>query len=312
MATKTIDRNAKPATRKNAAATARPNRGRRPAVRRVQQPPSAFARVLRANLHWFFLCVAAILVGVVLFVGYQRATASSVFDANRIDVAGAIHTKADVIEKNVRALVADSGVWNADLSEIKRQIEQSTWVKSATVSRVLPDGLRVRIVERLPRAVVKLQSGAKVWVDDEARILGEPDANEKDLPLVLQGWNESKDPEATRKNQDRLQLYLKLQNEFRQSELAARITALNLTDVQDIVAINEQNNRIVEINLGNKDFSQRLKTALDIVAQREELKNAERVKIINYDGHPVVSFKQSGQSSEDLAVNNGNQRKTVR
>lgn len=280
----------------------------------MQSPPSRFAVFLRENLHWFFLCLAAVLIGVVLFVGYQRAAASSFFDVKRVDVAGAIHTKAEQIEKNVRALVADSGVWNADLDEIKKQIEQSTWVKSATVSRVLPDGLRVRVVERTPQAIVKLASGAKVWVDDEARILGDASADTTDSFIALQGWNESRDPEAARRNQDRLRLFLKLQNEFRASELAARITAIDLTDAQDVVAVSEQNNRVVEVNLGNKDFSGRLKTALDVVNEREELKNAERVKVINYDGHPVVSVKNGDEHSraENLAVNAANQRKTVR
>ncbi len=59
----------------------------------------------------------------------------------------------------VRKEVEKTGVWKADLKGLNARLERLPWVRTAVVSRVLPDGIRVRITERVPRAVVRTMSG---------------------------------------------------------------------------------------------------------------------------------------------------------
>ena len=283
--------NSKTIQRKSSAK--RPIQAKRPAARRVQARPSEFNRILRENLHWLVLGLAAIGCGLLLFYGYQRAVASSFFAVKRVDVAGAINVERGAVEQIVRGNSDKTGVWNADLERSQKEIEAIAWVKTAVVSRVLPDGLRVRIVERTAQAVVKLGSGATVWVDEDARILGEA-AGENILPVVLSGWNEDKSPEALKRNQERVKFYLKLIDEWRKTELVSRVSEINLADLQDVGATVRQNDQLIQTQIGSKDFSERLKTiliAVETIAANNNLEMVERV--INYDGHPVVSFKNA-------------------
>lgn len=304
MATR-VAQNTKPNARKTGGKTT----AKRPAARRVQKPKSSFARILLQNLQWLFLAGAAVVIGVLLFVGYQRTTASEFFALKRVDVSGAQRASVETIEKTVRAMTAKTGVWNADLPMIQNEIEQISWVKTAAVSRVLPDGLRVRVTEREPKAVVRLNSGDKVWVDDEARILGEVKQGEN-APFVIQGWNEAKDNEATRKNQDRLRLYQKMLDEWRKAEVANQVTAVNLADLQDVEVTVQQTDATIQIQIGNQNFGERLKTAL---TQIENLKNNDGLeqveRIIVYDRTPVVRMK-TGNAANSKEVST--QRKPLR
>jgi hypothetical protein len=60
----------------------------------------------------------------------------------------------------------------------------------AVVTRVLPDGIRVRITEREPKAVVRNAAGRFIWVDDDAVYLGEMSPTDQMPAFFLRGWNE--------------------------------------------------------------------------------------------------------------------------
>ena len=288
MPTKVIN---KPKTTARKTTGVRTGRGKRPVTASRSQPtkPSALGQFLRQNMHWLFLSAGAVVIGCLLFVGYQKVIASSIFEVKRIDIAGASHTDNKKVEEAVRNFSAKTGVWNTDLTAIQRGIEQLSWVKTATVSRVLPDGLRIRLTEREPKAVVRLDSGAKVWVDEDARVLGEVNSSEN-TQFVMMGWNEGKDGEAIKKNQERVQLYLRLSDEFRKAEIGSRITAIDLSVLQDVEVLANQNGMSIPIKLGNQDFAERLKPALAALVPLESngaLATVERVTV--YDRTPVVT-----------------------
>ncbi|MEP6924151.1 MAG: FtsQ-type POTRA domain-containing protein [Pyrinomonadaceae bacterium] len=303
----------KVATRSTITKTATTKRpaGKRPAARRVKSKSSTFERVLRENLHWIVLSAAAIVVGVLLFVGYQKVIASSIFEVRQIDILGTNHTDNKNIEETVRNLTGKTGVWNSDVVTIQKAIEKLSWIKTASVSRVLPDRLRIRVSEREPKAIVRLDSGAKVWVDDEARILGEVKSDENSS-FVMTGWNEAKDGEATKKNQERVRLYLRILDEFRKAEIAARVAAIDLSVLQDIEATVNQNGVIKPVKLGNQDFAERLKPALTLLETLESNGALETVeKIIAYDRTPVVGYK-TANAQNNLKVSQKMASKTVR
>ena len=81
--------------------------------------------------------------------------------------------------------------------------------------RVLPDGLRVRITERVPVAVVRNLGGHFVWVDDEGVALGEMKPSDQMPPFFIRGWNEDGTEEARKENVERVQKYLELAREWR-------------------------------------------------------------------------------------------------
>lgn len=214
-------------------------------------------------------------LGFLLFMGYRTVTAAAFFDVKNIDVRGINKIQREDIEKIVRASAQKSGVWKADLKEIKDGIEKFTLVKTVVVSRVLPDGIRVNINERIPRAVVHLNSG-EFWADDEAIILGAVGKNEERPPFAMRGWNEEKTDKAGKDNQERVKMYLKMLDEWQNFELAKRVETVDLTDLQEPQAIVQDSGEAVTIILSKDNFGKRLQTGLEKIAGKgKEVKSLD-------------------------------------
>ncbi|MGI8787787.1 MAG: cell division protein FtsQ/DivIB [Pyrinomonadaceae bacterium] len=236
----------------------------------------------------FFICGILFCLGFLMFMGYRTVTASDFFDVKTIDVRGTSRTSKDDVEKIVRSQTEKSGVWNADLNEIKTNVEKLTFVKSAVVSRVLPDGLRVSVSERVPRVVAHLNAG-DFWIDDEASILCAVGKTEERPPFVLRGWDESKTERAAKDNQERVKIYLKMLNEWQDYELAKRVTAVNLADLQDPQAIVQDSGEAVTISLGKESFAKRLQKALEVVANK-----GNQIESVISNGQNVVIKYRNG------------------
>lgn len=214
-------------------------------------------------------------LGFLLFMGYRTATASSFFDVKAIEINGINRAPKDEIERIVRSQTEKSGVWNADLGEIKNGIEKLTLVKSAVVSRVLPDGMRINVIERVPQAVVRLSSG-EFWADEDAVILGASIKSDLRPPFVLRGWDESKGEKAQKENQERVRVYLKMINEWKEFELYKRVSAVDLSDLQSPQAIVPDSGETVTVVLAKENFGKRLKRGLEIIAKKgKEIKSVD-------------------------------------
>jgi hypothetical protein len=208
-------------------------------------------------------------------MGYRTVTAAAFFDVKTVDIRGITKIQKEDIEKVVRASAQKSGVWKADLKEIKDGIEKFTLVKSVVVSRILPDGIRVSVNERIPRAVVHLNSG-EFWTDDEAVILGAVDKTEERPPFAIRGWNEDKTDKALRDNQERVKIYQKMLGEWQNFEIAKRVDAVDLTDLQEPHVIVQDSGEAVSIILSKDNFGKRLQTGLEKIAGKgKEVKSLD-------------------------------------
>ena len=97
-----------------------------------------------------------------------------VVDGGRHTSAGAVATAAGLTDGDNLLFVSPSRV--AD------RTEELPWVESARVDRLLPNTIRVRVVERSPAMVVTTESGA--WlVDDTGHVLA-PAEETGDLPAI--------------------------------------------------------------------------------------------------------------------------------
>ncbi len=204
-------------------------------------------------------------------MGYRTVTASDFFDVKVFDIRGANRVSRDEVQKIVGAQTVKTGVWNADLNEIKANIEKISYVKSAAVSRILPDGIRVYINERMPKAVVHLETG-DVWVDDEANVLGAIGKTDEKPGLVIRGWNNSRSDEAVKENQSRVKMYLKMLADWREFDLIKRVKEVQLDDLDDPKAMVEDSGQNVSIHLGRDYSSKRLQKGLEsIVGHGKEI-----------------------------------------
>lgn len=236
----------------------------------------------------FFIVGILFCLGFLSLMGYRTATASAFFDVKTIEVRGVTRASRDDIERLVHQQANKSGVWNADLDEIKKNVEELMFVKSAVVSRVLPGGLRVSVTERVPRVVVRTKAG-DFWTDEDSVMLGAVKEGEPHPPFVLRGWDESKNEKSAKENQERVKIYLKMLNEWQDFELAARVNAVNLADLQDPQAIVSDSGEAVTISLGKENFGKRLQKALEVVANK-----GNQIESIISNGQNVVIKYRAG------------------
>jgi cell division septal protein FtsQ len=210
------------------------------------------------------ICLAAI-----GFVSYRSVTASDFFDVHRIDIRGTRRSAKDEISRIVALQTERSGVWNADLPEVKQRIERLAFVRSASVSRVLPNGIRVEVVEREPAAVVQTPTG-NMLVDLEGSILAPAGENEEAFPFVLTGWDPARSEKAYRENQERVKTYQKMIEEWRQYDLASRIKSVDLSDLREPRAFTEDSGRMVSIGLARDNFGEHLKRGIAAIVGKGE------------------------------------------
>ena len=203
---------------------------------------------------------AALVAGILLFAGYRAAASASFFQARSVDVSGTARSSADEIRAIVKKGVAQTGVWKADLDAISNELKTVAWVREAIVSRVLPDGLRVRVTEREPRAVVRTAAGKFLWVDDEAVTLGAASPNDQ---IFMRGLDEGGAEGARALNRERVQMFLEMTRDWEAKGLSRRVSEVNLNDLKDVRVQLTGDDSQIEIQLGREDFGNRLKYALD-------------------------------------------------
>jgi cell division protein FtsQ len=256
----------------------------RPAKRERGRAPARAqgGGALRKALAYFPLVAKitlAVALGVLLFLGYRAAANASFFQARNLDIGSVSRANADDIKTVVRRNVARTGIWRADLSSLSADLERLPWVRMAVVSRVLPDGLRVRVTERTPRAVVRTSAGKFIWVDDDAVNLGAMSPADHMPPFFIRGWDETATDEARASNRERLQKYLELARAWEIAGLARRVSEINLGDLKDVRVQLAGDDSQIEVRLGEKDFDSRLRHALEVL---DEVKNRPGAPNITY------------------------------
>ncbi|MEP6848216.1 MAG: FtsQ-type POTRA domain-containing protein [Acidobacteriota bacterium] len=252
-----------------------------PAVNRSGRADQIRAYVLPAIL------IAVILgcIGFLGMMGYRTVAASEFFDVKRVDVRGVSRASKDEIEKIVTSQTQHSGVWNADLIDLKAKIEKLTFVRSAAVSRVLPNGIRVGIVERQPQAIVSLSSGDYI-IDENGEIITAAKKGEDQAPVVIRGWDEAKTERALKDNQQRIKLYQKMMVDWDQFQLAKRVKEVNLSDMQEPKAIIEDSGANISVALAKDNFAKSLKAAIEAVAGK-----GQKIKAVDSAGvYPVIEY----------------------
>ena len=242
--------------------------------------------------------ILAILVVVTIIVGYRVAASASLFQVRSIDVTGTSRTSAEEIEGVTRRAVARTGVWRADLAAISAELGRLPGVRRAVVSRVLPDRLRVRVVERVPVAVVRTSGGHFLWVDEEGVAMGEMKPSDRVPSFFIRGWNDDGTNEAREENAERVQKYLEVEREWDAMGLSERVSEVDLIDVRGVRAQLAGKDSQIEVRLGGQELGERLKLAL---ASLDEYRQTPRGSSIIYldltTGRVVIGFSSGDKLS---------------
>ena len=246
---------------------------------RTVEPRSFSVRALVGYVPRVLKVALVILAIIGAAIGYRAASSASLFQIRAVDVVGTSRTSAEEIEGLVRRAVSRTGVWRADLSALSTELSRLPGVRTAVVTRVLPDRLRVRITERVPLAVVRTSSGHFIWVDDEGVALAEMKTTEQMPPFFILGWSEDGTNEARQDN-------------------AERVSEISLFDVRDVRAQLAGKDSQIEVRLGSQDLGQRLKAALDVLDQYKQTPRGALITYVDFQGDRVVlGFSSGGKVS---------------
>jgi cell division protein FtsQ len=156
-----------------------------------------------------------------------------------------------------RVFGADSGhsVFAVPLAERRRRLLAIDWVEDASVSRIWPDRLLVRIRERRPVAFVLLRSGP-LLVDAAGVLLEPPPLARFEFP-VLRGAPED-EPEKARA--ERVAAFQRFQADM--GDLAKDVSEVNVADPGDLSILARVDGRVFELFMGGGDFARRYRSFL--------------------------------------------------
>ena len=144
------------------------------------------------------------------------------------------------------------------LGERRKQLEEIPWVERATVMRLLPDQIRVQVVERRPVAFVR--QGQQIGlVDANGVLLTMPAAmmaqHNYSFPVV--SGIEARDPAASRKA--RMAVYERLLAELDSSSqhLSEQISEIDLSDPEDARVLMPEQGADILAHFGEDRFLER-------------------------------------------------------
>jgi len=160
---------------------ARANRKRRPKV-------STLTSLRRTGL---IAAGVTALVGLSLglVIGYQALAESQTFRLTRLSLTGSEQLQRAEILK-MAGIEPGMSLLKLDAEAVRQRLMASPWVSQARVRRVLPDELRIDLIERRPVAVVMASKPA--YLGAEGRIFKKVEPGENlDLPVISGLSNEA-------------------------------------------------------------------------------------------------------------------------
>jgi len=276
----------------------------KPARRESGEPFSKRLRALLAYVPSVLKLALAVIIGVLVFAGYRAAASASFFELRTIEVQGTSRLQPADIQALVRQSAGKAGVWNADPNLISERIEHLPWVRTAVVSRVLPDGIRVRITERVPQAVVRTSAGRFRWVDEDAVLLGEMQPTDQVPGFFLYGLSDEDSESARNENRARVAKFLELRQLWDAAGISERVSEVNLMDIRDVRAQLAGDNSQIEVRLGARDQAARLQGALKALDSNNDIPNRVMISYIDMsmgNGKAIVGLTSGVHTTTDDA-----------
>jgi len=157
-----------------------------------------------------------------------------------------------------------TNIFRMSLDLRRRGVETLPWVRSASVTRILPHGLLVNITERVPVAYANV-GGRVSLIDEDGMLLEKPDNGAFDFP-VLYGLENLPSLDERRA---RLALFMEFMRQLGTEAPRAGwvISEVYLADPEDLKALLIHGQQTVQVHFGQKDFLQRFRNLLGLLPE---------------------------------------------
>ena len=134
-----------------------------------------FAQILLAAISFSFLCWA-------LYSTLSYLAVAPRFEVKKLSVSGLKRVDENqVIAK--AGFEVGTNVFRVNLQEIRRRVEELQWVRHATVQRVLPDQIIIKVIEREPIGLARIQ-GEIYQFDQDGKILDPDPVRVSSFPIL--------------------------------------------------------------------------------------------------------------------------------
>jgi cell division protein FtsQ len=144
----------------------------------------------------------------------------------------------------------EHSIFSVPLDERRRRLLAIDWVEDASVSRVWPDRLVVRIHERTPVAYVYFRSGV-LLIDGHGALLDPPPESHFAFP-VLNGVREDETEDERR---ERVRALLLFEQEM--GYLAKDVSEVDVSDLENLRVVTQVDRRAVQLVMGDMNFASR-------------------------------------------------------
>ena len=108
-----------------------------------------------------FICITATQA---LFTQNERLT------LRRMELHGMSDKRTKAMIKYLKLNFKQDNLFNLDIAQIRKKIEKISYIKSASVYRILPDTLKINVIQRIPLAYL-FKYNSKWLIDEDAVVL---------------------------------------------------------------------------------------------------------------------------------------------
>jgi cell division protein FtsQ len=202
-------------------------------------------------------------------------------------------------------LKTGTNVFHMNLDIRRRGVETLPWVRTASVTRLLPHGLLVHLTERTPVGYANV-GGRVSLVDDDGMLLEKPDNGVFDFPVIYGLGNLPTIDER----RARLALYLEFMRQLGVEAPRAgwMISEVYLTDAEDLKSLLINGQQTVQVHFGQKDFLQRFRNFLALLPEIQKSSAKLDSVDLRYRNQIVVDPQAPARPAEAAVKANGHRK----
>jgi cell division protein FtsQ len=201
--------------------------------------------------------VAVLGAGAVVMAAFGLLITAPFFAVDRVVVRGQ-HRLASADVEALLTGINGSNILRVDLESYRRKVLASPWVAAASLRRVLPSTIEVRVAERTPVAIARLHQQLYL-VDAAGVVLDEfgPAYRDFDLPMVDGLTGQTAARGAARIDPGRIQLVDRFLQSFGDRvDLRERVSQIDVSNAADLVVLLDDD--AAYLHLGTDRFVERL------------------------------------------------------
>jgi cell division protein FtsQ len=253
-----------------------PDRGR--LARKKTAQKAVRGRSLGARLMDLFKVLAGVSMIAMLvlaaFASYRYACTTDILRVHTIKIDGCRHADPGKLEALVRQNLPQN-ILQVDLSELRARLEREPWVLRVEIRRILPETLKIHVVERIPSVIAEI-GGELQLLDNEGVLLDRygPNYGKLDVPVIsgLKGDSVEAYRVLQEENSARIKVGIEVLTELASGapEWTRAISEIDLSDTENVKVLLVDDT--AEVYLGNSDFLKKIQMFMTNISQYQEYK----------------------------------------